>query len=112
LHGIKLLLISVLPLSSPVLKGKCLMQWAAWSGHLELLKLLLAHGGQLNRRDTFPNGGWTPFLGACHQARAPPLPFCAATGAPKKAQKPKIDACLASRDILPPETFLPVQAPS
>lgn len=36
-----------------------------------MLELLLAHGGQMNRRDTFPNGGWTPFLGACHQACSP-----------------------------------------
>ena len=46
-------------------RGENPMQWAAWSGSLPLLRMLLAHGACLHARDR--TCGWTPLLCAAHQ---------------------------------------------
>ena len=52
-------------LSKPLLG--CQKQWAAWSGDLPMLELLFEHSTNINRRDSYAIGGWTPFLGAIHK---------------------------------------------
>lgn len=49
-------------------RGETPLQWAAWSGSEELVKLFLSHGANLHAVDHHPSAGWTALLCAAHQA--------------------------------------------
>jgi len=53
--------------NAPNSRAETPLQWAAWSGSLDMVKLLLENGAKIHDRDNCPTGGFTSLLCAALQ---------------------------------------------
>lgn len=53
--------------NAPNSRAETPLQWAAWSGSLDMVKLFLENGAKIHDRDNFPICGFTPLLCAALQ---------------------------------------------